>query len=104
MSHLAKVDPQFLRQIAESGQSRRVKREYIKKGYNRQLSLYGVLTDKETGLSEYRRIEVLSNVDYNERLVALLYDFYNKLKTPEVYTIWIYDKDRKSVKEVGSYV
>ena len=41
--------------------SRRVKRHWIKEGFDNQISFYGVLTSRGTGESEFMRAEVLAN-------------------------------------------
>lgn len=83
--------------------SRTLKRRLIKLGFNQQLSIYGVLTDDESKESEYRRIEVLSNIRYDQRIVTLIYSMFLDLKPPGKYTIWIYDKERDSIKQAGRF-
>lgn len=97
------IDVEHLKQVAQSGGAKSIKRRWIKEGYDAQLSLYGVLTDKTISENHYSRIEVLSNVPYNERTVALLYEFFKELKPPTSYSIWIYDAERDSVRQVGKY-
>ena len=96
-------DAEEIRRIDESGAAKRVKRHWIKEGYNAQFSLYGVVTDRETGESGYKRIAVLSNGGLTERIVDLIYEFFQYFKPESPYTIWIYDEDRDSVKQVGAY-
>lgn len=97
------IDAEHLKKIAKSGGAKSIKRRWIKEGYDQGMSLYGVVTDLETKVSHYCRIEVLSNAEYNERVVALLYDFFKELKPPTSYSIWIYNADKDSVKQVGKY-
>lgn len=96
-------DAQEIKRIHESGSAKSVKRQYIKEGYEYQLSFYGVLANSETGEKGYCRIEVLSNTPYDERIVALIYEFFYDFKPSRPYSIWIYNKDRDSVKVVGRY-
>lgn len=97
------IDAEHLKKIARSGGAKAIKRRWIKEGYDAQISLYGVITDKTSDESHYSRIEVLSDAPYTERTVALLYDFFRELKPPTSYSIWIYSKERDSVKQVGKY-
>lgn len=97
------IDSEHLKQIAQSAGAKSVKRRWIKKGFDKGLSLYGVITNKETDESYYSRIEVLSNTPYTERIIALLYDFLKELKPPTSYSIWVYDFKRDKVKQVGKY-
>ena len=99
----AHLDVEEIKRTAESGSAKRVKREWIKKGYEHQLSLYGALTNRETEETGYSRIEVLMNVPWSYRSVHLIYDFFQALKPPSPYSIWIYDHERDSVRQVGSY-
>lgn len=103
MDFIFKFDAEEVKRIAESGAAKRVKREWILKGYKHQLSLYGALKNRETGESGYSRIEVLMNVPWTQRVVHLIYDFFQALKPPSPYSIWIYDHERDSVRQVGSY-
>jgi len=96
-------DAQQIKEIAESASSRTTKRRWIKEGYSHQLSLYGVNTDSEKGESSYKRIEVLSNTPWTERIVALLYEWFNYMVPGAAYTLWIYDVTRDSFKIVGEY-
>ena len=67
-------------------------------GYTCAISLYGVLTDKETKRSEYRRIEVLLDVTPDERIVNLLYRFFQTNHPIQTYSVWVYDHEVDSVK------
>lgn len=97
------IDAEHLKQIAQRAGAKSIKRRWIKKGYDKQMSIYGVLTNEETDESRYIRIEVLSNTPYTESIVAQLYDFLQELKPSTSYSIWIYDKKRRSIKQVGKY-
>jgi len=100
---LSLFDAEEIRRIHESGAAKSVKREWIKKGYNQQLSLYGVVTDGEADESGYKRIEILSDALYSERIVALVFQFFEYFKPESPYTIWTYDERRDSIKQVGAY-
>jgi len=93
----------MIKEIAESAASRTTKRRWIKEGYSHQLSLYGVVTDHEKEESSYKRIEVLSNTPWTERIVALLYEWFSYMVPGAPYTLWIYDVTRDSFKIVGEY-
>lgn len=100
---LGAFDAEEIKRIHESGSAKRTKREWIKRGYSELLSLYGVVTDVELDESGYKRIEILSNVLYTERIVLLLFDFFDYFKPVSPYTIWIYDRERDSIRQVGAY-
>ncbi|GAG68339.1 unnamed protein product [marine sediment metagenome] len=74
--------------------SRRLKREWIKKGYNQQMSLYGVIFDQEIDDRSYKRIELLSNTPFTKEMFHLIRWFFQSFIPMKSYTIWIYDKDR----------
>ena len=80
-----------------------VKNYARKKGYIHALSLYGVLTDQTEGRSEYRRIEVLSNVFWTGEIVERIHRFFRTVKPSKTYTIWLYDRERKSIALAGAY-
>jgi hypothetical protein len=100
---LKAIDTEELKREYESASSRTVKREWIKKGYVNQMSLYGVLTNTETKASEYRRIEILSNIPFTMEIVKLAADGIEYLKPPYKYSIWIYDKTMDGIKMVAHY-
>jgi hypothetical protein len=87
----------------ENARSRALKRELIKEGYSHQISFYGILTHKETGASQYSRIEVLSDEALSGDEIALMHEFYKALKPLDIYTIWIYRKASGSVLLKGRY-
>jgi len=100
---LSEFDADEIRRIHESGAAKSVKREWIKRGHDQQLSLYGVVTDAETGESGYKRIEILSDALFDERIVALVFEFFEYFKPESPYTIWIYSGERDALKKVGDY-
>lgn len=103
MNWLALFDAQEIQRLEETASAKTTKRHWIKQGYDQQMSLYGVVTDHELGESGYKRIEILSNTPYTERIVHEIYYFFLYFKPAHPYTIFIYDKDRDSVREVGRY-
>lgn len=103
MVFLNYFDADEVKRIHESGSAKSVKRKWIKEGYTWQLSLYGVLTDREQGESGYVRTEILSNEPYDEATLSMIYQFFHDLKLPTPYSIWIYDKGRDAVRRVGVY-
>lgn len=100
---LLDFNAQQIKDIADSAGSRRVKRHWIKEGYSHQMSLYGVVTNHETGESSYKRIEILSNTPWTERIMALLYEWFSYMVPASPYTLWVYDVGRDSFKIVGEY-
>ena len=100
---LSEFDADEIRRIHESGAAKSVKRGWIKKGYDQQMSLYGVVTDEALDEAGYKRIEILSDTLYDERIVALIFQFFQYFKPESPYTIWIYSKARDSIKQVGAY-
>ncbi len=83
--------------------SRRLKREWIKKGYDQQMSLYGVVFDQQKDELQYRRIEILSDGPFTKELFSLIYWFFKDLIPPKSYTIWILNHKTQEVKQVGEY-
>jgi len=100
---LAKVEVEEIKRQAELSSSKRVKREWIKRGYSHQISFYGVLTDAETEESQYCRIEVLAENLYTFEEVFLIYHFFMTLKPMDSYTIWIYSRANEGIRYVGRY-
>lgn len=90
-------------QFIKPAPSRTLKRQLIKQGYQYQMSFYGALTSTEKQETQYRRIEMLSNTPYTERLIFLLYEFFKEYKNPFTYSIWIYDKQQDAIKLVAKY-
>lgn len=89
---------------AKSLNEANVVKEYArKKGYVHALSLYGVLTDEVNKHSEYRRIEVLSNVFWTGEIVERIYRFFRSVKPSKTYTIWFYDKAKNSIGLAGAW-
>lgn len=66
-------------------------------GYRFQMSLYGVLTDKISGSSQYRRIEILAKQPYSSDDVELIYRFFETVKPASVYTIWLYNNKTREL-------
>lgn len=100
---LSEFDAEEIKRIHESARAKSVKREWVKRGYDQQMSLYGVVTDEQLEESGYKRIEILSDVLYDDRIVALIFEFFDYFKPESPYTIWIYSKDRDSIRQVGAY-
>jgi hypothetical protein len=80
-----------------------IKEKAHAEGYVHALSLYGVLTDVTTGKSEYRRIEVMSNVFWTGDIIEHIHRFFRTLKPLKIYTLWLYDKQRHALKYVGGF-
>jgi hypothetical protein len=95
-------DLEMVRRLMNSAkgslEAKALKDELHSLGYTYAMSLYGVLTNKETSRSEYRRIEILLDVSPNERIVNLLYRFFQVMKPIKTYSVWVYDHEVDSVK------
>jgi len=100
---LAKVEVEEIKRQAELSSSKRLKREWIARGYSHQISFYGVLTDRETEESQYSRIEVLAENLYTFEEVFLIYHFFMTLKPLDSYTIWLYSRANEGIRQVGRY-
>ena len=103
MAFIWGFDAEEIRRIHESAGSKSVKRKWIKEGYQYQISIYGVLTHVEAEESEYKRIEILSDVPWTEEIITLIYHFFHRFKPPAPYSIWLYNDERGAVTEVGRY-
>jgi len=103
MSFLESFQAEELRAEHENAASRRLKREWIKRGYSHQMSFYGILTDREAGESNYSRIEVLAEQPFDYEATFLLYTFFKELKPLDSYSIWIYSPAHEGVLVVGRY-
>jgi hypothetical protein len=101
------TDDAFIQKVMNSAkafdEANAVKQRARDTGYVYALSLYGVLTDTTSGKSEYRRVEVLSNVFWTGEVVELIYRFFQKMKPAKVYTIWLYSAKRHGLLLVGGY-
>lgn len=86
--------PSMYRQITDT------KRKLIKLGFEHQLAMYGVLTNKETEESKYKRIDVLIDTPITLEIFTRIYDFINFIKSPAHYSIWAYSDETKQLKEV----
>ena len=83
--------------------ARRLKREYVSRGYVYQMSLYGVVKSKAGDLPEYRRIEILSNVAYDEELARFLYEFFSETMLLKTYTLFSLDGVNGDLKPIGDF-
>lgn len=92
-----------IRRETELLSSKRLKREWVSRGYSHQISFYGVLTNRDTEESQYSRIEVLAQDPFNYETTFLLYHFFTELKPLTSYTIWIYDPAHEGVRMIGRY-
>lgn len=79
---------------------RAIKRKYIKLGFVHQIALYGVLKNNETKAETYRRIDIMLNAPLTHESFTRIYDFFNYIKPPAKYSIWIYGDEDKEIGEV----
>lgn len=96
-------DAHALQAEENSHNSRRVKREWIEKGYVNQLSFYGALKKKATGNVYGVRIEVHSKTPYTKDDLTLLHDIFTMATPDYPYSIWAYDSDPLILKLMGKY-
>jgi hypothetical protein len=83
--------------------SRRLKREWIEKGYVNQLSFYGALRRKSGGDAWGVRIEVHSRTPYTADDISGLYKLLT-MATPSVaYSIWTFDSEPWRLRLAGKY-
>lgn len=97
------IDADELRREQDAGDSRSVKRKWIKLGFSHQMSLYGALAFRAQDRHEGRRVEVLSNQPYTEKIVHQLYEFFRLIPPLARYTIWIYNANQEGLRMVGRY-
>jgi len=99
-------DPETVRRLMNSAkgavEARTVKEQLANIGYTFTMSLYGVLTNKASGRSEYRRMEILSQKLLDATDVELVYRWLQKLHPIKTYTIYIYRHEGNLLKEVFS--
>lgn len=100
---LEQINAEVVMEEWKNAGSRRLKREWIKRGYTHQISFYGILTDKEKGESNYSRIEVLAEAPFGYEATFLLYHFFKELKPTDSYTIWVYSPAHEGVQMVGRF-
>ncbi len=100
---LSLFDADEIKGLEELAGAKTLKRHWIKEGYDQQMSLYGVVTNEALDESGYKRIEILSNTNYTEKIISLIYYFFRYFKPEAPYTLWIYDEALESIKEIGAY-
>lgn len=83
--------------------SRKVKREWIKRGYEHQLSFYGAIHDNQKKDYEGRRIEVLSNVQYNPENLKFIMGLFDVYIPKHRYVILTYDGKENQINLVGVF-
>lgn len=100
---MIRLDPnelEHLRKVSMLEQVQTVKRKYVKLGFVHQLALYGLLYNKETDKETYRRIDVMLNEPITQDAFTRIYDFFQVIKPPAPYSIWIYGNEEKEIAEV----
>lgn len=91
---------EYLHKVSMFRQITVIKRQLIKLGFIYQLSLYGVMQNKETKAVSYRRIDVLIDEPVTHEIFTRIYDFFQVIKPPAKYSIWAYSDETKQLKEV----
>jgi len=84
-------------------EARRLKRQWILRGYRHQISFYGVVESTDQEPSQYRRIEVLSNVAYDEEIMRFLYEFFSEIMLLKTYTLFALDGVNGDLKPIGDF-
>lgn len=83
--------------------SRRLKRDWIEKGYTHQLSFYGALKRKRDNETWGVRIEVHSKTPYSKEDLDGLYNLFTMATPSYAYSIWVFDSDPWKLHLAGSY-
>lgn len=68
-----------------------------KEGFSYTMSLYGIVTDKTTKHSEYKRIEVFINGAPDQTDVAAINHFFEEIYPPKYYSIFVYNRESKEI-------
>lgn len=91
--------------IAESDRhaSKRVKREWLKKGYSYQMSLYGAVYNEDEDKFTARRIEILSDYPWIPRTLKAVADGFNEYMPHFRYSIWAFSHSALNLKLIGGY-
>jgi hypothetical protein len=78
---------------------RRIKAGVRKRGFIKQLSIYGITKNKETGKRVYRRYEIFKAVQWTQQEVAAIHDFFKKSPPLSHAGIFIYHNDKLLIVE-----
>lgn len=78
---------------------RRIKISVRKRGFIKQLSIYGITKNTETGVRVYRRYEIFKATAWTQREVAAIHDFFKKSPPASHAGIFIYYNDHLYVEE-----
>ena len=81
-------------------EARAIKEEAEKAGFEFAMSLYGVLTNKETNRSEYRRIEILADNNLTTTDIELLYRWFYRSHPINTYSVWLYHTETQQLLKV----
>lgn len=79
---------------------RRIKANVRKRGFTKQLSIYGITKNTENGKRVYRRYEIFKASAWQQAEVAAIHDFFKKSPPKSHAGIFIYHNDHLLV--VGS--
>lgn len=81
-------------------EAKAIKEKAATAGFEFAMSLYGVLTNKETSRSEYRRIEILADKNLGSVDVELIYRWFQKVHPIKTYSIWLYKTETKELQPI----
>jgi hypothetical protein len=87
----------------EVNSSRVLKRDLVKQGYDKIMSLYGAVRDKETNELLGVRIEILAYEEYNYEDINYLYFYFDTHPLKIKYSIWIYEREHIHIELMGVY-
>ena len=90
----------LMRSAKGSLEARAIKEKAAAAGFEFAISLYGVLTNKETNRSEYRRIEILADHNLGSVDVELIYRWFQKVHPTNTYSVWLYHTETQQLTKV----
>lgn len=96
-------DAKEIREEARKTSSRQLKREWIKKGFSNQMSLYGAIYSEDEDRFEGRRIEILGDQAWNKRTLKAVADSFNEHLPHFKYSIWLFTNKTLRLKLLGGY-
>jgi len=87
----------------EANSSRVLKRDLVKQGYDKIMSLYGAVRDLESKELTGVRVEILARDRYTEWEVWLIHEYFRLRPRPVKYSIWIFEREHADLYVMGVY-
>jgi len=87
----------------ENNSSRVLKRDLIKQGYDKMMSLYGAVRNKTSKEIMGIRVEILSKHSYDTWAIEYINAYFHPLTIPLKYSIWIYEPETHTLDLRGVY-